>query len=901
MDLAIEGRHALLFADDTIAAFVNSHDALVPWSGDNTLLVDRYDARHLLDRIPPRPPRRVSTCLHEEPPVGGITASEIDHERYLDLPPAMDSVDAGSDNDDGDARKTLSDTTKVLNGTFQAVPFSYGNTNDAADIMKSDYGLTYSDYRPPFPIPERLLRNLPPTEKLHQIIARTATFVSQHGGQSEIVLRVKQGNNPTFGFLMPDHHLHDYFRFLVDHPQLLKSDTTKDESQDKDKLDEQNAKMLDAGSGALSLLGSFYGSTEDDDGSHQADSEVVIGFGNSNIADILPVSYSSEQAYKVAPQGKGEVKSSDASLVSKEKSFPIKRKLPIKSSSASALYNKNARDGNVTDPGSMKEPRSSQSGIPEFKQVLLEPPSLIKRMIDKIVEFIIRNGNEFEAVLIEQDKTVGRFPFLLSSNQYHSYYLKVLEGAQQGNAGSRKKWQPEVTKESEVGRSSSDLSEGWSYDPHRKEKFKMFIGGSKKEKHDQQPAPATRSGVSMDEAAAIVLAATRGVSPANAPQHASVLESTARHIHGEAKHGSGIGSFCFQAQHCPSKPASLPETGTSLSLSGEQPSKRGSTTVDDVWIAKAIAKTAALVASCEADSSEASLTKEQKLKAERLKRAKMFAAMIKSGDPLSKMTSLATARNSSLDISTGGSSQSGAGSGHVAKEREGSSVPVDVEASGRVKSQEKNSGEVSLEYNYMQKRRSSSHDLDLKHEDTGGNHEQPKKRHRSEHSVHHSIGDGKHRKHHSSSKENRHRHHYKHHSSDDEQPKKRHGSEHSVHRSIGDGKHRKHHSSDDEYRHRKGSHRSHHRDEETSEDDVWKNKLSNRHEKKHHSKSQRNHDNTEGERNATNLDQTDVSRRSFNFQRELNMPSSDEQPATTTSEIPADLREKIRAMLSETM
>ena len=48
----------------------------------------------------------------------------------------------------------------------------------------------------------------PPSEKVHQIIARTALFVSQHGGQSEIVLRVKQGSNPTFGFLMPDHHLH---------------------------------------------------------------------------------------------------------------------------------------------------------------------------------------------------------------------------------------------------------------------------------------------------------------------------------------------------------------------------------------------------------------------------------------------------------------------------------------------------------------------------------------------------------------------------------------------------------------------------------------------------------------------------------------------------------------------
>jgi hypothetical protein len=63
---------------------------------------------------------------------------------------------------------------------------------------------------------------------VHQIIARTALFVSEHGGQSEIVLRVKQGSNPTFGFLMPDHHLHSYFRYIVDHPQLLKDGSDAD-------------------------------------------------------------------------------------------------------------------------------------------------------------------------------------------------------------------------------------------------------------------------------------------------------------------------------------------------------------------------------------------------------------------------------------------------------------------------------------------------------------------------------------------------------------------------------------------------------------------------------------------------------------------------------------------------
>ena len=38
----------------------------------------------------------------------------------------------------------------------------------------------------------------------------------QAGKQSVFVLRVKQGANPNFAFLMPDHPLQSYFQWLVD-------------------------------------------------------------------------------------------------------------------------------------------------------------------------------------------------------------------------------------------------------------------------------------------------------------------------------------------------------------------------------------------------------------------------------------------------------------------------------------------------------------------------------------------------------------------------------------------------------------------------------------------------------------------------------------------------------------
>ncbi len=53
-----------------------------------------------------------------------------------------------------------------------------------------------------------------------QIIAQTAKFVREAGGQAEFVLSVRQAGNPSFGFLGRAHRLHRYFRWLVrDNPQ----------------------------------------------------------------------------------------------------------------------------------------------------------------------------------------------------------------------------------------------------------------------------------------------------------------------------------------------------------------------------------------------------------------------------------------------------------------------------------------------------------------------------------------------------------------------------------------------------------------------------------------------------------------------------------------------------------
>lgn len=97
MDLEVVGRHALLFDDDANAAFVNSRDALVEW---NSLFIDRYDVRHLLSGPPPpRNRRRHDLSRSSSPPVHPDASLEpdLDHERYLDLPPPSDEPEQGND------------------------------------------------------------------------------------------------------------------------------------------------------------------------------------------------------------------------------------------------------------------------------------------------------------------------------------------------------------------------------------------------------------------------------------------------------------------------------------------------------------------------------------------------------------------------------------------------------------------------------------------------------------------------------------------------------------------------------------------------------------------------------------------------------------------------------------
>lgn len=462
-----------------------------------------------------------------------------------------------------------------------------------------------------------------------------------------------------------------------------------------------------------------------------------------------------------------------------------------------------------------------------------------------------------------------------------------------------------VDKKTALSKESDTLSGGSAghdipYNYDRKEKFKMVLGKSKNDVQDP-PSKAAEPQIDAASTAAILQAATRGIKN---PSFDFFPKTSSNGIgQGPSTEDGHTSSFGSLLSSQPPSSISKPEEKEDLSVS--------------VPVAKAIAETAAIAAASEADSSEACLTREQKLKAERLKRAKMFAVMIKGG-----AAPLKTEPSRGLSAEPLGSGISGSGAdveNFVGKEREGSSVPMDVDSPDM---SEKPENKISVdEYNERRSKRSyrsrskrHEEEEEGKVEEGGGeeeeeedkrSHKHSRKKHRSHRSSHHSRDRHKHRKRHSPSEvsDSRHQHKYYDDSFDDEH---RHSRRRHKHDTPSDDEHRhsrhRHRydsSSDDEHRHSRRQ-RKHH-----SSDNGHEHRS--RSAKSGKSQSEKEVDLEEGEI-LTRSDQSKASQgdgASREASVELSKSYQDgrppsQQPSETT-EVSDDLRAKIRAMLMATL
>lgn len=223
-ELIMLGYACKLFRDDEKAAKLES--MLIPWSGDHSVQISRYDVRaHLFDMSGNHSSDSSDSDSDKE-----LIEKLCDEERYLAL--ETDIITMEQKEEEGVRRRTGAYAQIAYNYSDEVVTSEQEEQEEKQELItdmkpegkaKETQTIKPQASEPPteepFVLPKGLPQadgfELPSTQKVHQFIERTALFVSQHGAQMEIVIKAKQASNEQFGFLTLDHPLYPYYRHLV--------------------------------------------------------------------------------------------------------------------------------------------------------------------------------------------------------------------------------------------------------------------------------------------------------------------------------------------------------------------------------------------------------------------------------------------------------------------------------------------------------------------------------------------------------------------------------------------------------------------------------------------------------------------------------------------------------------
>ncbi|XP_032661868.1 splicing factor, suppressor of white-apricot homolog isoform X6 [Chelonoidis abingdonii] len=226
VELLVFGYACKLFRDDEKAQYQEQGRHLIPWMGDPKIMIDRYDGRGHLHDLSEYDAEystwnRDYQLSEEEARIDAL----CDEERYLALHTDLLEEEARQEEE----YKRLSEAL-AEDGTYNAVGFSYGSDyydpsqpteeeeQQASREREAAQAENVEENEEPFIAPLGLSVppdvELPPTAKMHAIIERTANFVCKQGVQFEIMLKAKQARNSQFDFLRFDHYLNPYYKLV---------------------------------------------------------------------------------------------------------------------------------------------------------------------------------------------------------------------------------------------------------------------------------------------------------------------------------------------------------------------------------------------------------------------------------------------------------------------------------------------------------------------------------------------------------------------------------------------------------------------------------------------------------------------------------------------------------------
>ncbi|KAM9748023.1 splicing factor, suppressor of white-apricot homolog isoform 3-T3 [Dama dama] len=224
VELLVFGYACKLFRDDERALAQEQGQHLIPWMGDHKILIDRYDGRgHLHDLSEYDAEYSTWNRDYQLSEEEARIETLCDEERYLALHTDLLEEEARQEEE----YKRLSEAL-AEDGSYNAVGFTYGSEyydpsepteeEEPSKQREKHEAENLEENEEPFIAPLGLNVppdvELPPTAKMHAIIERTANFVCKQGAQFEIMLKAKQARNSQFDFLRFDHYLNPYYKFI---------------------------------------------------------------------------------------------------------------------------------------------------------------------------------------------------------------------------------------------------------------------------------------------------------------------------------------------------------------------------------------------------------------------------------------------------------------------------------------------------------------------------------------------------------------------------------------------------------------------------------------------------------------------------------------------------------------
>lgn len=391
-----------------------------------------------------------------------------DEERYLALHTDLLEEEARQEEE----YKRLSEAL-AEDGTYNAVGFRYGSDyydpsepteeeeHQPAKQREAAQTENVEENEEPFVAPPGLNVpsdvELPPTAKMHAIIERTANFVCKQGAQFEIMLKAKQARNSQFDFLRFDHYLNPYYKFIQKAmkegryaaPSENKADEKKhsrvksEEEDDDDDDDDGNylhpslfaskkcsrleelmkpLKVVDPDHPLAALVRKAQSDNnsstpQSTDGAAVQTSQAEYSSDSTVAAMYYSYYMLPDGTYCLAPPPPG------IDVATYYNALPA----GVTVSSTTGVATVPPPPG--TTPPPPPETTDSSSGLTSTTTststiapvvAIIPPPPDIQPVIDKLAEYVARNGIKFETSV--RAKNDLRFEFLQPWHQYNAYY-----------------------------------------------------------------------------------------------------------------------------------------------------------------------------------------------------------------------------------------------------------------------------------------------------------------------------------------------------------------------------------------------------------------------------------------------------------------------------------------------